>query len=121
MEDQALQKLERNMENSTQCRLVWYEDGGFEDYVNVNVGSTSIPKLASTTITSTSKKSGMSSERVVNVPVNVPRTIGAHTSQFQHSWKGPGLSWKRKKVVTTRQLQQENLDASRKYKIRKTK
>ncbi|KAL4367700.1 hypothetical protein GQ457_05G026960 [Hibiscus cannabinus] len=26
----ALQKLERNMENSTHCRLVWNGDGGFE-------------------------------------------------------------------------------------------
>ncbi|KAK8489398.1 hypothetical protein V6N13_024702 [Hibiscus sabdariffa] len=26
----ALQKLERNMENSTDCRLVWNGDGGFE-------------------------------------------------------------------------------------------
>ncbi|KAK8489561.1 hypothetical protein V6N11_037046 [Hibiscus sabdariffa] len=63
---------------------------------------------------------GMSSERVVTVHVSVPRKIGAHTSQFQHSWKGPGLSWKGKKAVTTRQLQQENSNASRKHKIIKT-
>ncbi|KAK8662830.1 hypothetical protein V6N13_024717 [Hibiscus sabdariffa] len=91
----ALQKFERNIENSTQCRLVWNEDGGrliTWDYVNVNIGTTPISKLASTTVASTSKKLGMSNERVVTVPVSVPTKIGAHTSQFQHSWKGPGLS-----------------------------
>ncbi|KAK8549131.1 hypothetical protein V6N12_062029 [Hibiscus sabdariffa] len=60
---------------------------------------------------------GMESERVVTAPAIVPKKIGAHTSQFQHRWKGPGLSWKGKKAVTTRQLQQENSDASRKHKI----
>ncbi|KAK8554034.1 hypothetical protein V6N13_072955 [Hibiscus sabdariffa] len=60
---------------------------------------------------------GMDSERVVTALAIVPKKIGAHTSQFQHRWKGHGLSWKGKKVVTTRQLQQENSDASRKHKI----
>ncbi|KAL4324646.1 hypothetical protein GQ457_11G025520 [Hibiscus cannabinus] len=161
--------------NKQKCPQTTNIDNSTKDYVNVNVGTTSIPKLASTTVASTSKKNvthhsteegitnqekgivqsttaniinvqssdkrkrpigiglytdlqtgeqllnpGMSSERVVTVPVSVPRKIGAHTSQFQHSWKGPGLSWKGKKAVTTRQLQQENSNASRKHKIRKT-
>ncbi|KAL4317957.1 hypothetical protein GQ457_18G005760 [Hibiscus cannabinus] len=106
--------------NKQKCPQTTNIDNSTKDYVNVNVGTTSIPKLASTTVASTSKKPGMSSERVVTVLVSVPRKIGAHTSQFQHSWKGPGLSWKGKKAVTTRQLQQENSNASRKHKIRKT-
>ncbi|KAK8611887.1 hypothetical protein V6N13_131925 [Hibiscus sabdariffa] len=106
--------------NKQKCPQTTNIDNSTKDYVSVNVGTTSIPKLASTTVASTSKKPGMSSERVVTVPVSVPRKIGVHTSQFQHSWKGPGLSWKGKKAVTTRQLQQENSNASRKHKIRKT-
>ncbi|KAL4367460.1 hypothetical protein GQ457_05G035150 [Hibiscus cannabinus] len=145
--------------NKQKCPQTTNIDNSTKDYVNVNVGTTSIPKLASTTVASTSKKNvthhsteegitnqekgivqsttaniinvqssdkrkrpigiglytdlqtgeqilnpGVSSERVVTVPVSVPRKIGAHTSQFQHSWKGHGLSWKGKKAVTTRQL-----------------
>ncbi|KAK8623433.1 hypothetical protein V6N13_118318 [Hibiscus sabdariffa] len=111
---------ETTCHNKQKCPQTTNIDNSTKDYVNVNVGSTSIQKFASTTIASTSKKPGMSSERVVTVPVSVPRKIGAHTSQFQHSWKGPGLSWKGKKAATTRQLQQENSNASRKYKIIKT-
>ncbi|KAK8640328.1 hypothetical protein V6N13_008084 [Hibiscus sabdariffa] len=52
--------------------------------------------------------SGLPSEMVVTT--NRKRKIGAPTSQYQHTWKGPGLQWKGKCVVTTRQLQQQLSD-----------
>ncbi|KAK8605182.1 hypothetical protein V6N13_082634 [Hibiscus sabdariffa] len=48
-------------------------------------------------------------------PTTTPKKIGASTSQFNHTWKGLGLSWKGNKVVTTRQLQQKLSNASRKH------
>ncbi|GMI68446.1 hypothetical protein HRI_000513900 [Hibiscus trionum] len=60
--------------------------------------------------------SGLGYERVVTASTTAPKKIGAHTSQFDHKWKGSGLNWKGKKAVTTRQIQQEHSDASRKHK-----
>ncbi|KAK8532430.1 hypothetical protein V6N12_053873 [Hibiscus sabdariffa] len=54
-------------------------------------------------------------QMTITSPTNAPKKIGASTSQFDHTWKGHGLSWKGKKVVSTRQVQQELSDASRKY------
>ncbi|KAK8683624.1 hypothetical protein V6N13_039678 [Hibiscus sabdariffa] len=51
---------------------------------------------------------GLPTEMVVTT--NKKRKIGAPTSQYQHTWKGPGLQWKGKRVVTTRQLQQQLSD-----------
>ncbi|KAL4342120.1 hypothetical protein GQ457_08G026870 [Hibiscus cannabinus] len=59
--------------------------------------------------------SGLGFQTTVTPPTNAPKKIGASTSQFDHTWKGPGLSWKGKKAVSTRQLQQELSDASRKH------
>ncbi|KAK8548850.1 hypothetical protein V6N13_054381 [Hibiscus sabdariffa] len=51
---------------------------------------------------------GLPTEMVVTT--NKKRKIGAPTSQYQHPWKGPGLQWKGKRAVTTRQLQQQLSD-----------
>ncbi|KAK8578010.1 hypothetical protein V6N13_076682 [Hibiscus sabdariffa] len=59
--------------------------------------------------------SSLGSQTVITPPTNAPKKIEASTSQFDHTWKGPGLSLKGKKVVTTRQLQLELSDASRKH------
>ncbi|KAK9026500.1 hypothetical protein V6N11_039338 [Hibiscus sabdariffa] len=59
--------------------------------------------------------SGLGFQTTVTPPTNAPKKIGASTSQFDHTWKGPGLSWKGKKAVSTRQVQQELSDASRKH------
>ncbi|KAK9026417.1 hypothetical protein V6N11_039257 [Hibiscus sabdariffa] len=59
--------------------------------------------------------SGLGFQTTVTPPTNSPKKIGASTSQFDHTWKGPGLSWKGKKAVSTRQVQQELFDASRKH------
>ncbi|KAK9044270.1 hypothetical protein V6N11_072583 [Hibiscus sabdariffa] len=112
--------------NKRKCPQTTHNDNSTQDNTNVNVGLISTPRPTSLSIrtarnsntkTNTFKKPGMESERVVTAPAIVPKKIGAHTSQFQHRWKGPGLSWKGKKVVTTKQLQQENSDTSRKHKI----
>ncbi|KAK8697391.1 hypothetical protein V6N13_113542 [Hibiscus sabdariffa] len=77
-----LQKFERNMDVSKQCSLVWNGDGGFE--------------------------LGLPDEMVVTT--NTKRKIGAPTSHYKHTWKGPGLQWKGKRDVTTKQLQQQLFD-----------
>ncbi|KAK8672148.1 hypothetical protein V6N13_110521 [Hibiscus sabdariffa] len=59
--------------------------------------------------------SGLGSQTVVTPPTNAPKKIGASTSQFDHTWKGLGLSWKREEGCHYRQLQQQLSDASRKH------
>ncbi|KAK8999555.1 hypothetical protein V6N11_070716 [Hibiscus sabdariffa] len=51
---------------------------------------------------------GLPTEMVVTT--NKKKKIGAPTSQYQHTWKGPGLQWKGKRAITTRQLQQQLSD-----------
>ncbi|KAK8619097.1 hypothetical protein V6N13_133064 [Hibiscus sabdariffa] len=46
------------------------------------------------------------------------RKIRASTSQYNHASKGPGLKWRGKQVVTTRQLQQQQSDQRRQSKRR---
>ncbi|KAL4291477.1 hypothetical protein GQ457_14G016360 [Hibiscus cannabinus] len=62
----------------------------------ISIGQTHVTK--STTVPSGSQKSGLGFQTTVTPPTNAPKKIGASTSQFDHTWKGPGLSWKGKKV-----------------------
>ncbi|KAK8574062.1 hypothetical protein V6N13_097056 [Hibiscus sabdariffa] len=59
---------------------------------------------------------GLPSEQVVTRAAK--RKIGASISQYNHASKGPGLKWRGKQVVTTRQLQQQQSDQRRQSKRR---
>ncbi|KAK8605627.1 hypothetical protein V6N13_102403 [Hibiscus sabdariffa] len=59
---------------------------------------------------------GLPSEQVVTRAAK--RKIGASTSQYNHASKGPGLKWRGKQAVTTRQLQQQQSDQRRQSKRR---
>ncbi|KAK9029956.1 hypothetical protein V6N11_031395 [Hibiscus sabdariffa] len=54
---------------------------------------------------------GLPSEQVVTRAAK--RKIGASISQYNHASKGPGLKWRGKQAVTTRQLQQQQSDQHR--------
>ncbi|KAK8674057.1 hypothetical protein V6N13_112358 [Hibiscus sabdariffa] len=59
---------------------------------------------------------GLPSEQVVTRAAK--RKIGASISQYNHASKGPGLKWRGKQAVTTRQLQQQQSDQRRQSKRR---
>ncbi|KAK8661724.1 hypothetical protein V6N13_091320 [Hibiscus sabdariffa] len=59
---------------------------------------------------------GLPSEQVVTRVAK--RKIGASISQYNHASKGPGLKWRGKQAVTTRQLQQQQSDQRRQSKRR---